>query len=120
MVQEGPKVRVRKTRENPMDNPKEPKVRTKVLKAHTKAKRRKLVSQVLKSQNQRQAPTFGHLHRHAPWTLPGSMVGVVTKGTMAGVLMNGTVTGVLWDGTNKRMTLRQAHFHLVFGCQCHV
>ena len=43
------KVREKKTRENPKDNPKEPEVP----KAHTKAKHRKLVSQVLKTRNQR-------------------------------------------------------------------
>ena len=101
------KARVKKTRETPLENPKEPKVRTKVPKAHTKAKHRKLVSQVLKTRRR-------NLHRHVPLTLPGMMVGMVTNGTMAGVLMSGMMTGVLVDGTkvgNKRMTLPQ--------CQCH-
>ena len=43
------KVRVRKTRENPKENPKEPKMRTKELKAYTSAKHRKRFSQVLKN-----------------------------------------------------------------------
>ena len=46
------KARVKKTMENSKENPKEPKVRTKVPKAHTRAKHRKLVSQVLKTRNQ--------------------------------------------------------------------
>ena len=105
------KARVKKTRENPKENPEEPKVP----KVRTRAKHRKLVSQVLKTRNRRQAETLRNLHRHVPLTLPGTMVGMVTNGTMAGVLMNGMMTGVLLDGTkvgNKRMTLPQAHFHL--------
>ena len=43
------KGRVRRTRENAKGNPKDPKVRTKVPKARTRAKHRKLVSQVLKT-----------------------------------------------------------------------
>ena len=43
------KAGVRKTRENPKENPKKPKVRTKVPKVYTKAKHRKRVSQVLKN-----------------------------------------------------------------------
>ena len=117
------KVRVRK-RENPKESPKEPRVRTKTPKAHTRAKHRKLVSQVLKTRNRRQARKLRNLHRHVPLILPGTMVGMVTNGTMvgtvtngtmAGVSMNGMMTGVLLDGTkvgNKRMTLPQAHFHL--------
>ena len=70
----GPRVRakagVKKTRENPKENPKEPKVRTKVPKAYTRAKHRKLVSQVLKTRNQRQARKLRNLHRHVPLTLP--------------------------------------------------
>ena len=95
-------------------NPKESKV-PKVPKARTRAKHRKLVSQVLKTRNQRQARKLRNVHRHVPLTLHGTMVGIVTNGTMAGVLMNGTMTGVLLDGTNvgnKRMTLVQAHFQL--------
>ena len=106
------KVRVKRIRENPKCKP---KVRTKVPKACTRAKHRKLVSQVLKTRNQRQAHTLKNLHRHVPPTLPGTMVGMVTNGTLVGVSMNGMMTGVLLDGTkagNKRMTLPQAHFHL--------
>ena len=94
---------------------KEPKVRTKVPKAHTRTKHRKLVSQVLKTRNRMQARTFRNLHRHIPRTFPGTVVGTVTYGTMAGVSMNGMMTGVPLDGTkvgNKRMTLPQAHFYL--------
>ena len=88
------------------------------------AKGRKLVSQVLKTRNQRHARKLRNLHSHVPLTLPGTMVGIVPNGTMAGVLMNGMMTGVLMnemmtgvllDGTkvgNKRMTLPQAHFHM--------
>ena len=79
------------------------------------AKGRKLVSQVLKTRNQRQARKLRNLHRHVPLTLPGTMVGIVTNGMMAGALMNGMMTGVLLDCTNvgnKSMTLPQAHFHM--------
>ena len=82
------KVRVKRIRENRKQNPKEPKVP----KARTRAKHRKLVSQVLKTRNQRQARKFRNLHRHVPLTLPGTMVGIVTNGTMTGVLMNGMMT----------------------------
>ena len=109
------KTRVKKTSENPKDNPKEPKVRTKVQKARTMGKHRKLVSQVLKTRNRRQARKLRNLHRHVPLNLPETMVGMVTNGTMAGVLLNGMMTGALLVGTkvgNKCMTLPQAHFHL--------
>ena len=109
------KARVKKTRENSKENPKEPKVRTKLPKAYTRAKHRKLVSQVLKTRNQRQARKLRNLHSRVPLTLPGTMVGMVTNGTMAGVSMNGMMNGVLLNGTkvgNKRLTLPQAHFHL--------
>ena len=109
------KVKVRKTRENPEENQKEPKVRTKVPKAYTRAKRRKRVYQVLKTGNRRQARTFRNLHRDKPRTLPETRVVSVTNGTVAGVSVSGLTTGVLLDGTkvgNKRMTLTQAHFHL--------
>ena len=116
----GPKVRaearVKETRENPKENPKEPKVRTKVPKAYTKAKTSKTgLSNLenLKSEASSETQESAHLSHG---TLPGTMVGMVTNGTMAGVSMNGMMTGVLLDGTkvgNKRMTLLQAHFHLV-------
>ena len=46
----------------PKENPKEPKVRIKVPKAHTRAKHRKLVSQVLNTRNRRQARKLRNLH----------------------------------------------------------
>ena len=110
-----PKARVKKTRAHPREHSKEPKVRTKVPKADTRAKHRKLVSQILKTRDRRQARTFRNLHRHVPLTLPGTMVGISTNGTMAEVSMNGMMTGVLLDGAkvgNKRMAVPQAHFHL--------
>ena len=65
---QGPRVRAKargkKTRENRKENPKEPKVRTKVLKAHTRAKHRKLVSQVARTRNRKQVLTLRNLHRH--------------------------------------------------------
>ena len=88
---------------------------TKVPKAFTRVKHRKLVSQVVKNRNQRRTRKLRNLHRHTPWTVPGTMVGSVTNGTMAGVSVSGMLTGVLLDGTkvgSKRMTLPQAHFHL--------
>ena len=68
---------------NPKENPKEPKVP----KVRTVAKHRKLVSQVLKKRNRRQARKLRNLHKHVPLTLPGTTVGMVTNGTMAGVRM---------------------------------
>ena len=109
------KVRISKTRENPKEKPKKPKMRTKVLKAYTKAKHRMRVSQVLTTRKRMQPRTFRNLHRHIPRTVPGTRVGPVTNGTMAGVSMSGMMTGVLLDGTkfwNKRMTLPQAHYRL--------
>ena len=76
-----------------------------------------LVSEAWKTRNQRQARKFRNLHRHTPWTLPGTMVGSVTNGTITGVSMSGMMTGVLLDGTkvgSKLMTLPQAHFRLEF------
>ena len=90
-------------------------MRTKVPRAHTREKHRKLVSQVLKTRNHRQIQQLKNRDMLIPLTLPGMMVGMVTNGTMDGVLMNGMMTGVLLDGTkvgNKRMTLPQAHFQL--------
>ena len=105
----GPRVRakerVKRTRENPKKNQRNQKCEPSC-QAYTKTKHLKLVSQVLKTRNRRQARTFGNLHRHVPLTLPGTMVGIVTHGTMAGVSMNGMMTGVRLDGTkagNKRM-----------------
>ena len=108
---DGPRVRAKVRVKRTKENPKVPKVP----KAGRKAKHRKLVSQVLKTRNQRQARTLWNLHRHVPLTVLGTMVGIVTNGTMAGVLMSGMMIGVLWDGTkvgNERVTLPQAHFHL--------
>ena len=93
------KVRVKRTRENPKDNPRDNSKEPKVPKAHTKVKRRKLVSQVWITRNQRQARKVRNLHKHIPLTLLGTRVGMVTNGTMAGVLMNGMMTGVRLDGT---------------------
>ena len=56
--------RVKKTRENPKDNPKEPKVP----KVRTRATHRKLVSQVLKTRNERQIWELRNLQRHVPLT----------------------------------------------------
>ena len=81
--------RVKRASENPKENPEEPKVRTKVPKAYTKAKHRKLVSEVLKTRIRRQAQTFRNLHKHVPLTIHGTTAGVSMKGTMAGVVLNG-------------------------------
>ena len=69
-------IRVKRTRENPKENLKEPKVPE----ARTKAKHRKLVSQVLRSRSQKQARKPRTLLRHVPLTLPGTMVGIATNG----------------------------------------
>ena len=84
-------------------------------KAYTRAKRRKVVSQVLQTRNRMQVRKLRNPQRHTPRTLPRTMVGSVTKGTMVGVSMSGMTTGVQLVGTKvgkKRMTLPQAHFRL--------
>ena len=87
------KARVTRTSENPKESRKEPKVRTKLPKAHTRVKHRKLVYLVLKTRNQRQARKLRNLHKHFPLTFHGFMMdGVLTIGMMAGVLMNGMLT----------------------------
>ena len=95
MVQERAKEGVKKTRENPKDSPKKPKM--------PKSKSR------TSSETQESAQT-------CPTDIHGFMMdGVFTIGTMAGELMNGMMTGVLSDGTkigNKRLTLLQNHFLL--------
>ena len=96
------KVRARKTRANPKEHPKEPEVRTKVPKAYTRAKQRKLVSQVLKTRNCGQARKLRNLFRLVPWTLLGMVIGSVTNGTVAGVSMSGMTIGVLLDGTKEK------------------
>ena len=99
----GPRVRakerVKKTRENPNDSPKEPKVRSEVPKAHTREKHRKLVYQVWKTRHQRQARKLRNLHKHVPLTIHGFMMdGVLTNGMMAGVMINGMMIGARLDG----------------------
>ena len=80
------KARAMKTMEHVKENPKEPKMP----KVRTRAKHRKLVSQVLKTRNQRLARTLRNLHRHVPLTLLGTMIGIVMNRMMAGVLLDGT------------------------------
>ena len=87
----GPRVRakerVRSARENSKENPKVPKVRTRV-------KPRKLVYQVLKTWNQRQVQKLRN--RRIPLTiLTRTILGVM----MAGVTMNEMRTGVRLDDT---------------------
>ena len=71
------------------------RTRFKVPKDRPSVKHRKLVSQVLKTRNQRYARKLRNLHRHVLLTPLGAMVGIVTNGMMAG-LMNGMMIGVLW------------------------
>ena len=80
----GPRVRakdrVNKTRENPKESTKGPKVRSKEPKAHTMLKYRELVSQVWKTRNQRQAGKLRNRHRRVPLSIHGFMIdGVLTK-----------------------------------------
>ena len=83
------KVRVKRARKNPKENPKEPKVP----KARTRVKHRKLVSQVLKTRNQRQARKLRNLHKRVLLTIHGFMMdGISANGTMAGFLMSGMMT----------------------------
>ena len=89
------KERVKKVIGNPDENPKVPKVRTRV-------KPRKLVYQVLKTRNQRQAQKTRNLHRRSPLTiLTRTLLGVM----IAGVTLNGMITELQlewhegWDQT---------------------
>ena len=115
----GPRVkakeRVKRTMENQKGSPKDPKVP----KAHARVKHRKLVSQVLKTRNQRQARKLRNQSKwdmFVPLTRCGFMLnGVLMSGSAIGVWMNGMMIGVLLDGMNvgnKRMTHLQALFHL--------
>ena len=114
-LQSQAKERVKRTNENTMESPKEPKVRSKVPKAHTTVKHRKMVYQVWKARNHRQARNLRKMHKHVPLTIHGFLMdGVLTNGMTAGVWMNGTMTEVVLDGmkiVNKHMTHLQAHFH---------
>ena len=81
----------KETKENPKECPEEPRVRTKVPKAHAKSKRRKWYKLILLT--------------HRGFTRNG----VRTKGTKTEVLMSGMMTGVLLDGVkiaNKHMSHR--------------
>ena len=98
------KVRVKKTREDPKENPKEPKVGTKGAKGLQIGKTSKTgLSGLENSKSEASSETLesGHV--------------CTTELTMVGVLINGMIAGVLLDDTNvgnKRMTLPQAHLHL--------
>ena len=104
---EGQKERAKITRENPKLNLKEPKVP----KVHTRAKHRKLVSQVLKSRNRRQVQKLRNLHRHVPtdtsWN--DGWNGDEWNDGWSFDEWNDDWSSVGWhEGT----TLLQAHFHL--------
>ena len=85
----GPRVRakerVNKVRENQKENPKVPKVS----KVRTRVKPRKLVYQVLKTRNQRQAQKLRKLHGRVPLTI---LARTILSVMMAGVTMNGMIT----------------------------
>ena len=66
-----------------------------VPKAYTKAKHRKLVSQVLKIRNRRQNQELGNLHT----CTADSSCNDDWNGDEWNDLINGTMTGVLLDGT---------------------
>ena len=92
----GPRVRakerVKQVRENHKENPKGPKVRSRV-------KPRKLVYQVLKNRNQRQAQKLRNLQRRIPLTIltrtiPGVMMAGETMNGMTGVRMDGMKVGI--------------------------
>ena len=81
--------RVKKVRRDVKENPKVPKVRTRV-------KPRNLVCQVLKARNQRQAQKLRNLHIRTYPT--DSSYTDNLRVMMAGVAMNGMMTGVRLDG----------------------
>ena len=89
------KKRVQRTRENPKENRKEPIVRTKLPKFYTRAKHRKLVSQVLQTRNPR------HIQVSAQTCTTDT-----SWNDGCGILLDCTKVG------NKRMTLPQGNFHL--------
>ena len=73
-------------------------MRTKVPKVHTEAKHRKLVSQVLKTRNQRQVQKLRNRKVSVPLTLLGTMVVIVTNdGTSFGE-WNDDWSSVGWHG----------------------
>ena len=85
------KVREIKTMENPKRKVQRNQKCEPRCQRHTQRQtNRKLVSQVKKTRNQRQAQELRNLHTFVP---------LIFLGTMAGVLMNGMMTGVLLDGT---------------------
>ena len=112
----GKKESVKRTKENPKDCPKEPRVRTKdpkVPKAHTKVKPRKRVSRVLKTWTQKHARKLKNqckwdrliLLTRRGFTRNGVLMNAI--GTTAGVWMIGMLTGVVLDGmkiVNKQLT----------------
>ena len=101
----GPRVMAKERARSVRENPKVPKVRTRV-------KPQKRVYPVLKTRNRRQVRKLRHLHRLNPLTI---LTRTISGAMMAGVRMNGMMTGVRLDGmktTNKPMTIPQAHFHL--------
>ena len=90
---------------------------------HRGAKHKKLVYQVWKTRNERQARKLRNLHKHVPLTTHGFMMDeFLTNGMMAGVLMNGIGN---WSSVgctkvrNNHMTLLQAHSTWRFGSRCH-
>ena len=111
----GPRVMGKERVKKTMENPKDPKVP----KAHERVKHWKLVPQVLKTRNRRQARKLRNQRKwdmFDPLTRRGFMMaGVMRNGMTAGVMMNGMMTGVRLGWTkvlNKRMTIPKAHSHL--------
>ena len=103
----GPRVKTKERAKRTMENPKEPRMRTKVSGLENSKSQ-------ASSDTQESAQTCPTDTSWNGW--------IVTDGTMAGVLMNGMMTGVLLDGTkvgDKRMTHPQAHVTWRFGFQCH-
>ena len=101
----GPRVRakerVKRTREKSKGKSKGTKSANQGAKGLHKGKHRKLVSQVLKTRNQRQIQKLMKLR-----SLNFMTVGVMMSGMMTGVVLDGTKVG------NIRQTIPQAHFHV--------
>ena len=109
------------------ENAQEPKVRTNVPKAYTRATHRKLVSKVLKIRSEASSDIQESTQTCYSWNCeqvqkhkncmddPQTILTQTILGVMMVGMMNEMVTGVPLEGTNvvnKRMTLPQAHFHL--------
>ena len=108
------KARVKKTIGNPKESPKEPKVRSKVPKAHTRGKTSKTGLSGLENSKSERSSDTQESAQTCPPDNPWIHDGWSPDEWNDGVLMNRMMTGVRLDGTKvgKRTTILKAPFHL--------